>query len=248
MTTTSAEHAWLKEGTYEVVAQAKDDWDKSSWSSPLTVEIMSGNLDADAHGPYDGFTGTAISFTGSVSGGVEPYTWRWDFGDGTNTTIQNPKHTYNIPGEYTVILAVLDSQGGEGVDVTTAVISSNPPDTPNIDGPSEGKAGEKIDFTISTEDPDGDDVYYWIEWYQGDPNGYWDGPYASGEELTFNHTFAEKATYTIRVKAKDTYDKESGWGTLDFTAPKTKTRWSLLLGFLEHLFDRFPILERFLKP
>jgi PGF-pre-PGF domain-containing protein len=28
--------------------------------------------------------------------------WNWDFGDGTNSTFQNPEHTYSSPGDYVV--------------------------------------------------------------------------------------------------------------------------------------------------
>jgi len=33
-----------------------------------------------------------------------PYAWQWDFGDGTTSTVQNPVHTYETPGIYTVTL------------------------------------------------------------------------------------------------------------------------------------------------
>jgi len=32
--------------------------------------------------------------------------WRWDFGDGTQSTDQNPIHQYKLPGEYVVVLNV----------------------------------------------------------------------------------------------------------------------------------------------
>ena len=34
--------------------------------------------------------------------------WTWDFGDGSHSTIQNPGHTYSVPGTYTVTLTVAD--------------------------------------------------------------------------------------------------------------------------------------------
>jgi len=38
--------------------------------------------------------------------------WKWDFGDGTTSTEQNPIHTYRDPGQYTVILYV-EGPGGK---------------------------------------------------------------------------------------------------------------------------------------
>jgi PKD repeat protein len=247
VTTMYATHSWSEVGSYEVSVAVKDDWDQSPWSQPLDVEIFGGDLDVSAGGAYEGFTGTSISFTGTVIGGEEPYSWNWDFGDGENSSVQNPTHTYNTPGEYFITLYVSDSQGSEGVGTTTAIIGSNPPEKPTITGKAEGAAGKEHTFTISTTDPDDDDVYYWIEWYDGDTNGSWDGAYPSGDQVTFNNSWEEQGTYTIRVKAKDIYDKESDWGTIVFTAPKTKIRWVSLFDFLESLFDRFPILQKILN-
>src|SRR5688572_406672 len=37
--------------------------------------------------------------------------WQWDFGDGGTSTLQNPTHTYNSVGFYTVSLLVTNSNG-----------------------------------------------------------------------------------------------------------------------------------------
>jgi hypothetical protein len=247
LTTRTATHSWSEVGTYSVIAKARDSWDESVWSLPLDVEISGGDLDVSAGGAYEGVTGTPISFTGTAIGGVEPLSWSWNFGDGESSNVQNPTHTYQTPGEYTVSLYVSDSQGSAGSDTTTASIGSNPPETPTITGETEGPAGEEQTFTVSTTDPDGDDVYYWIEWYDGYPDGSWDGPHQSGEDVTFNYSWEEQGTYTIRVKAKDIYDGESNWGSLEFTAPKTKIFNFGIIDLLRELISHFPILEKLLK-
>lgn len=37
--------------------------------------------------------------------------WRWDFGDGSNSSLKNPSHTYPSSGIYSVKLVVIDSNG-----------------------------------------------------------------------------------------------------------------------------------------
>ena len=37
--------------------------------------------------------------------------WLWDFGDGNTSTTQNPSHTYNSSGSFTIILTVTDASG-----------------------------------------------------------------------------------------------------------------------------------------
>lgn len=51
----------------------------------------------------DKTTGTVpitVQFTDTSSG--SPNIWGWDFGDGTNSALQNPLHTYTFPGNYSV--------------------------------------------------------------------------------------------------------------------------------------------------
>ena len=44
-----------------------------------------------------------------------PNTWLWDFGDGTTSTQQNPTHTYQNQGVYTVSLTVSNALGSDSV-------------------------------------------------------------------------------------------------------------------------------------
>ncbi|HEY6503989.1 MAG TPA: PKD domain-containing protein [Chitinophagaceae bacterium] len=51
-----------------------------------------------------------ISFT-NTSTGPAVLTWQWDFGDGNNSTLQNPVHTYTTTGSYSVTLVTTSSAG-----------------------------------------------------------------------------------------------------------------------------------------
>lgn len=84
------------------------------------------------------------------------------------------------------------------------------PYPPEITGPSEGKVGVEYEYTVVTTDPGEQDVYYWLDWDDGSVEE-WIGPYASGEEVTVDHTWTEKGTYYIKAKAKNIYDAESAW-------------------------------------
>ena len=94
--------------------------------------------------------------------------------------------------------------------VATTPIISYPPEKPIIDGPTIGTDGVEYEYTLQTTDPDDEDVYYYVEW--GDEtNSGWIGPYPSGEEVTFKHTWTLLGDYEIRAKAKDINDVESVW-------------------------------------
>ncbi len=58
-------------------------------------------------------TGTAVSFTGSASGGTSPYTYSWTFGDGGTASTASASHTFTNSGSsnvtYTVTFTANDS-------------------------------------------------------------------------------------------------------------------------------------------
>ena len=53
----------------------------------------------------------SVSFTDQSAN--NPGSWHWDFGDGGNSTEQNPAHTYIQVGTYTVQLTVTNNAGSE---------------------------------------------------------------------------------------------------------------------------------------
>ena len=201
-------------------------------------------LKADADGPHYGLIDEPVEFSGSATGGYPPYTFHWDFGDTHTSDEQNPLHTYTTQGNYTVTLTVTDDTSNTSDDSTWAWIQdgNNPPDTPDIDGPNKGTAGKTYPYTFTTSDPEGLQVWYYIDWDDGSNTG-WKGPYSSGLPKTFNHKWTNEGTYTIKCKVKDPYDDEGPWGELTVTMPRDKSASSSpLLRFLE----RYPLLQSLL--
>ena len=84
---------------------------------------------------------------------------------------------------------------------------NTPPDTPTINGPTSGKAGNEYSFTISATDPDEDGIFYYIKWGDGasEGEGIAGKPHDSGEEITRSHEWSKKGDYTITVTAYDKY-------------------------------------------
>jgi len=124
--------------------------------------------------------------------------------------------------------------------------SNQAPNTPDITGQTNGKAGTEYEYTFVTTDPDGDDVYYYVDWGD-DTFEEWIGPYDSGEEAKVKHTWDARGTYTIKAKARDTCDAESDWGTLDVTMPKSRPVINIFFQrFLERFPGTFPLLRHLL--
>ncbi|AKB49259.1 Chitin binding protein (plasmid) [Methanosarcina barkeri str. Wiesmoor] len=85
------------------------------------------------------------NFTASVTSGAAPLSvqfndssenataWSWDFGDGQTSTVQNPSHTYSIPGTYTVSLNVSNADG-YNISTKSNLITVNPNTPPVTNG------------------------------------------------------------------------------------------------------------------
>jgi PKD repeat protein len=73
--------------------------------------------------PLSGNAPLLVTFTDQSTG--SPTSWNWNFGDGsTQSTQQNPTHTYSAAGDYTVTLTA--SKSGSS-DTATCLISVMPP-------------------------------------------------------------------------------------------------------------------------
>jgi len=157
-------------------------------------------------------------------------------------------------GFYLGKVVFVDDSGnyGDGVALLGRVSNMNyPPNVPTIRGPSSGKAGEQYSYVISSTDPEEDAVHYYIDWGDGITSG-WLGPFDSGYEINQSHMWDEKDNYLIKVKAKDSNDKESDWAILEVSMPKSKLCINTqFLRFLENLLQNhlhlFPLLRQLLE-
>ncbi|WP_210247149.1 PKD domain-containing protein [Aliikangiella marina] len=55
-----------------------------------------------------------VNFTDrSINGSATITEWQWEFGDGNTSSAQNPQHTFNTPGTYSVSLTVVSADGSD---------------------------------------------------------------------------------------------------------------------------------------
>lgn len=201
---------------------------------------------SSADGPYVGCNDVPIEFHGYAAGGIEPYEWLWDFGDGHFSVEQNPVHTFTGVGVYTVVLKVTDKSANIAEDTTTATISFNqPPNAPTINGPKSGKVGANLEYILSCTDPENDDVYYHIKWGCGDCSYHTYGPYSSGIEVIISHKWGKEGDYTIQAFAKDINGAESDEVTFEVSIPRVKTIYGFHILF--KLLDMFPRIKTMLN-
>lgn len=129
---------------------------------------------------------------------------------------------------------------------TTSEAVNNPPYTPTITGPAQGKIETDYTFNFTSIDPDANQIFFYVDW--GDNTSTdWLGPYDSGYKLTLTHQWSEKGTYPIRAKVKDTHGLESDWRTFQILMPKNIgiNTYPFLHWLLERFPHAFPLLRQF---
>jgi len=75
-----------------------------------------------------------------------PLSWHWDFGDGDTSNLQNPVHTYQANGNYTVTLTTTNSFGSDTQTETNYIIISNMPSAPSV---TPGSGCDSSEVTLS---------------------------------------------------------------------------------------------------
>jgi len=108
---------------------------------------------------------------------------------------------------------------------------NNPPSVPTIQGPTTGIQDVSYTYTISSVDPEGNDIYYCVNWSDG-TGEVCTGPFASGQPVSASHTWTVPGTYLIKVKARDTLNAESGVATFEVTITEPPSMTIVVAGGL----------------
>ncbi len=150
------------------------------------------NLAADFSGtPTSGCVPLTANFTDiSTGSGIDG--WSWTFGDGGSSISQNPSHTYNSPGTYSVTLTISStSQGCNDAQTKTGYITVNPAPTAEFSGsPTSGIEPLTVNFTDLSADATG-----WL-WDFGDGIG-------TSTQRNPIYTYATAGSYTVTLTASN---------------------------------------------
>ena len=102
-------------GNYTLKATSYDN-DGSNSSDEISIKLITGS---SGEAPIAIFSATPTSGTAPLNVNFtdqsqnNPTSWFWEFGDGNNSSQQNPSHTYYNEGNYTLSLTVENEDGSD---------------------------------------------------------------------------------------------------------------------------------------
>ena len=131
-----------------------------------------------------------MTFTDSSTN--SPTAWSWTFGDSNTSTAQNPSHTYNSAGSYTVALTATNAYGNNTNTKSNYITVGNAPVANFTGSPTSGAAPLSVTFTdSSTNSPTA-----W-SWTFGDSN--------TSTAQNPSHTYNSAGSYTVALTATNAY-------------------------------------------
>jgi len=207
------------------------------------------------NGPTSWIKDVLATFTSSTTDpdGDQIY-YLFDWGDGQTSDWLGPytsgqsaeaEHSWNELGDYEIMVMAKDiynAQSSWSDALTITIIEDEPPGIPDIAGSKIIVAGREYKFAFTSTDPEGHDVYYKVDWDDGEGTD-WQGPYRSGESMVLDHAWTTKGEYFIKAWAKDIYEMKSSQGWLKINVMKSKTRNLNLLNLLTRFIESRPIIS-----
>jgi PKD repeat protein len=106
-------HTYTAAGTYTVILTATNQYGshtrtRNDYITVTEPQAPEAHFSAD---PTSGLAPLIVAFTDQSSN--DPTSWDWDFGDGGSSTAQDPEHTYQSGGTFTVTLTASNAIGSD---------------------------------------------------------------------------------------------------------------------------------------
>ena len=189
--------------------------DNEGGSSSGTVEInvtnrapvlsLKPSLDASGENTISLKEGITIDASGSsdMDGTVKSY--YFDPGEGTAGDWGSGKtfqHSYSGKGTYTLTVKIRDDDGEVTEEsYTIKVVDNNPPTCSIGFKPAKPEVGQKVEFTASPADPDGDPItgFRWDFGVEHGLNGEW----LTKDNIVMSLSYDKAGEYTVTLQVRD---------------------------------------------
>ena len=182
------QHTYIQAGWYSVILRVEGPGGIDSLAANYAVQVGApqpvADFTADTTWGYESLT---VHFINRSLGEIDSYLWY--FGDGSQSTLPNPEHTYTQNGRFSVYLMVSGPGGTDSHTVNEMIYVSLPvPSADFFADTTTGEAPLTVRFTNTTDLFA--DSFLW---------NFGDGE--SSTEKHPSHTFTAAGDYTVRLIA-----------------------------------------------
>jgi len=207
-TGSSVNHVYTKAGTYAPEVVIRDTYGRTVSNTSTAMVItppFQVNITASTTA---GTLPLNITFNATPRYGVAPYTYLWQFGDGSTSTEESPTHIFTEAATYTVNLNITDSGGRMATSSNLRIVASLSQDlkTSISSSVSYGMGPLDVNFYSVVENATGTISYNWT---------FGDGTYSEEEDPV--HTYSEPGIYTAHLSVKDSSAKEATSQDIEIT-------------------------------
>ena len=182
-------HAYTAVGTYQVkLIVTSNNGCKDSSTQTITVYPPPTGIGYIVNAGNQCLNGNNFVFTSNAAVVAGTLTYNWDFGDGGNSALQNPSHSYASAGTYQVKLVVTTNYGCKDSSIQTVIVYPQPEAGFTINNNAQCLGGNNFSFTNTSSISNGNIIYRW---------DFGDGQTSTVQDPT--HTFAAAGTYIVKL-------------------------------------------------
>ena len=191
-------HPYRAPGAYTATVVATDS---NGGTASASVSVAISYVTVRAYvSATSGTISTTFNFTAFASGGAgAPYTFAWDFGDGTGGTGDAVTHRYAAPGNYTPTVTATDPLGAENRTVLSKVAVLSSAWVPG--------GALNVTILVSPEHPtvnESVDLQALAQGGTGAPTCSWDfGDGTTKDGCAVSHVWGVSGDYSVVVTATD---------------------------------------------
>ena len=184
------DHAYRATGIYDVTLTASNPSLTNTRTKNQYITVMSIPKADFVADKTRGASPMTVTFTDKSLNA--PTSWKWDFGDGSTATEQNPTHGYTSLGVYSVTLTATNKDGSDSTTKVNYIVTTLGPIAEFKADRQVGKAPFIVEFTdLSSNNP--------TSWS-------WDfGDGTTSSEQNPRHIYMREGTYDVSLTATNQY-------------------------------------------